>query len=84
MKWSGQEYHSYQTTKYARRARMRVHLVDAAVVPEQEEFPQWNARQLTSVLPMLDTAGLELLHAMLQYDPSRRITARAALQAGRK
>jgi len=35
---------------------------------------------LASLVPTLNVEGLDLLNRMLQYDPSRRITAQAALQ----
>ena len=35
---------------------------------------------LASLVPTLNGAGVDLLNVMLQYDPSRRITAQAALQ----
>ena len=34
---------------------------------------------LASLVPTLDPTGVDLLTKMLQYDPSRRITAQAAL-----
>lgn len=35
---------------------------------------------LASLVPTLDATGVDLLTKMLQYDPSRRITAQAALE----
>ena len=35
---------------------------------------------LASLVPSLDATGVDLLSNMLQYDPSRRITAQAALE----
>ena len=35
---------------------------------------------LASLVPTLDTIGVDLLNRMLQYDPARRITAQAALE----
>jgi cyclin-dependent kinase len=35
---------------------------------------------LASLVPTLDTEGIDLLSLMLQYDPARRITAQAALE----
>jgi len=35
---------------------------------------------LRSLVPSLDDNGIDLLGRMLQYDPSRRITAQAALE----
>ncbi|KAL4854142.1 Cell division control protein 2 A [Chlorella vulgaris] len=42
-------------------------------------FPQWRPRDLQSVVPTLDALGVDLLGHLLQYNPSERITARAAL-----
>ncbi|CAM8966610.1 unnamed protein product [Rhodiola kirilowii] len=43
-------------------------------------FPKWPAKDLATVVPNLDPAGLDLLSKMLCYDPSRRVTARSALE----
>lgn len=43
-------------------------------------FPKWRPKALSSVVPALDPAGLDLLRRLLEYDPNRRITARAALE----
>lgn len=45
----------------------------------QDCFPQWRPRDLQSVVPTLDALGVDLLGHLLQYNPSERITARAAL-----
>lgn len=42
-------------------------------------FPQWQRQEWSQVAPTLDAAGMELLSQMLVYEPSRRISARAAL-----
>jgi serine/threonine protein kinase len=42
-------------------------------------FPKWQAHALSAVIKGLDAAGLDLMTQMLQYDPSRRISAKAAL-----
>jgi serine/threonine protein kinase len=44
-------------------------------------FPVWTAHPLNEVIPglNLDPLGLDLLNRMLKYDPSTRITAKAAL-----
>ena len=42
-------------------------------------FPHWNPRELSSICPTLDPLGLDLLKQMLQYEPSKRISAKAAL-----
>lgn len=43
-------------------------------------FPKWNPVDLSSVVTELCDDGLDLLQRMLVYDPSRRISAKAALQ----
>lgn len=43
-------------------------------------FPQWSARPLKAVVPSLDETGLDLLSRMLVLDPTKRITAREALE----
>jgi len=43
-------------------------------------FPKWSKKDLKTVVPGLEESGIELLDAMMQYQPSNRITARAALQ----
>lgn len=50
-------------------------------LPEyKSDFPKHDAVPLSEVCPKLDPIGLDLLGAMLQYEPSRRISAKAALQ----
>ncbi|XP_053985807.1 cyclin-dependent kinase 1-like [Hylaeus anthracinus] len=43
-------------------------------------FPNWITNNLESQVKTLDADGLDLLQAMLIYDPVHRISARAALQ----
>uniref|UniRef100_A0A7S4A996 Cyclin-dependent kinase 2 homolog n=1 Tax=Pseudo-nitzschia australis TaxID=44445 RepID=A0A7S4A996_9STRA len=46
-----------------------------------DRFPPYPPpRGGSSLVPTLDSSGVDLLNHMLQYDPSRRITAQAALQ----
>lgn len=45
-----------------------------------DAFPQWHRQDLTTVLPSLPPAGIDLLSRLLEYMPSRRITAKAALE----
>eukprot|EP00180_Rhodochaete_pulchella_P001158 Plantae.Rhodophyta-Rhodochaete_pulchella.ctg1979.p1 GENE.Plantae.Rhodophyta-Rhodochaete_pulchella.ctg1979~~Plantae.Rhodophyta-Rhodochaete_pulchella.ctg1979.p1 ORF type:complete len:299 (-),score=38.72 Plantae.Rhodophyta-Rhodochaete_pulchella.ctg1979:228-1124(-) len=43
-------------------------------------FPNWPRRHISHSVKNLDEQGLDLLSAMLIYDPNRRISARNALQ----
>ncbi|GAA5943607.1 hypothetical protein JCM3775_005825 [Rhodotorula graminis] len=43
-------------------------------------FPQWRATDLRRALPEMDDRALALLNGMLQIDPERRISAKAALR----
>lgn len=43
-------------------------------------FPKWPPKDLATMVPNLDAAGLDLLCKMLCLDPSKRITARSALE----
>lgn len=45
-----------------------------------DAFPQWPSKGLQKSVPTLDATGLDLLSKMLQYDPARRITAKAAME----
>jgi serine/threonine protein kinase len=42
-------------------------------------FPQWNAQPLNRLLPEMSPVALDLMSKMLIYEPSQRISARAAL-----
>jgi len=44
-----------------------------------ENFPKWEPKDLRTQVPQLDALGVDLLSKMLQYEPSKRINARAAL-----
>ncbi|KAK1259419.1 Cyclin-dependent kinase B2-2 [Acorus gramineus] len=44
------------------------------------EFPQWNPQDLSRVVPSLDAEGVDLLSKMLQYEPSKRISAKKAME----
>ncbi|MCO5547596.1 hypothetical protein L7F22_001047 [Adiantum nelumboides] len=44
------------------------------------EYPQWRPQKLVTIVPNLGNVGADLLAKMLQYDPSKRITAKEALQ----
>ncbi|RZC71693.1 hypothetical protein C5167_050824 [Papaver somniferum] len=43
-------------------------------------FPKWPAKDLAGVVTKLDSCGIDLLNKMLCLDPSKRITARTALE----
>ncbi|XP_033210916.1 cyclin-dependent kinase 1 [Belonocnema kinseyi] len=43
-------------------------------------FPNWKTNNLEDHVKVLDSDGIDLLQAMLTYDPAHRISARAALQ----
>ncbi|KAM7267858.1 hypothetical protein ACFE04_010024 [Oxalis oulophora] len=43
-------------------------------------FPKWPSKNLESLVPTLDPLGIDLLTKMLAMDPSKRITARSALE----
>ncbi|KAL6999306.1 Cyclin-dependent kinase B2-2 [Sarracenia purpurea var. burkii] len=44
------------------------------------EYPQWSPQKLSSTVPNLDEDGLDLLLKMLQYEPSKRISAKKAME----
>ncbi|CAN1340523.1 Cyclin-dependent kinase B2-1 [Linum perenne] len=44
------------------------------------EYPQWSPKCLSTAVPTLDKDGLDLLTQMLKYDPSKRITAKNAME----
>ncbi|GAA0141701.1 non-receptor serine/threonine protein kinase [Lithospermum erythrorhizon] len=44
------------------------------------EYPQWTAQPLSSAVPKLEEKGLHLLSEMLQYEPSKRISAKKAME----
>jgi len=43
-------------------------------------FPQWTGNHLAKQVPGIEPLGLDLLKRMLVYEPSKRISAREALQ----
>jgi len=50
-------------------------------LPEYKStFPKWKATVLKKCIPRLDELGSDLLNQLLHYEPSRRITAKDALQ----
>uniref|UniRef100_A0A7C9DL84 Protein kinase domain-containing protein n=1 Tax=Opuntia streptacantha TaxID=393608 RepID=A0A7C9DL84_OPUST len=44
------------------------------------EYPQWSPSDLSSAVPGLDKNGLDLLSKMLIYEPSKRISAKKAME----
>jgi len=44
------------------------------------EYPQWSPQNLSTSVPNLDKDGLDLLAQMLQYEPSKRISAKKAME----
>ncbi|XP_065764973.1 cyclin-dependent kinase 3 isoform X2 [Muntiacus reevesi] len=42
-------------------------------------FPKWTSKGLEEIVPNLEPEGQDLLLQLLQYDPSQRISAKAAL-----
>jgi serine/threonine protein kinase len=43
-------------------------------------FPRWRKRNIGLVVPTLDPLGVDLLSKMLVYQPSKRISAKAAME----
>ncbi|KAJ2786956.1 Cyclin-dependent kinase catalytic subunit [Coemansia interrupta] len=53
---------------------------DVITLPDyKKDFPQWQPKKLSTLLPGLDAEGIDLLKHLLIYDPARRITAKRAL-----
>ncbi|XP_004288607.1 PREDICTED: cell division control protein 2 homolog [Fragaria vesca subsp. vesca] len=46
----------------------------------KSSFPKWPSKDLATLVPNLESAGVNLLCKMLCLDPSKRITARSALE----
>ncbi|KAL4371110.1 hypothetical protein HN51_015674 [Arachis hypogaea] len=44
------------------------------------EYPQWTPQELYMAVPTLDDQGVDLLSQMLQYEPSKRISAKKAME----
>ncbi|KAM6317691.1 cyclin-dependent kinase 3 [Podargus strigoides] len=45
----------------------------------KEDFPRWARKEMKKIVPNLDKDGRDLLVQFLLYDPSKRISAKAAL-----
>ncbi|CAA7408017.1 unnamed protein product [Spirodela intermedia] len=48
-------------------------------LPNWHEYPQWIPKSLSSAVPNLEPNGVDLLSRMLQYEPSKRISAKKAM-----
>jgi len=46
----------------------------------KQTFPKWPAKSFNTIFPNLDPAGVDLVSLMLQYDPNKRISSKAAMQ----
>lgn len=46
----------------------------------KSSFPKWKRTDIATIVTSLDDAGLDLLDAMLVYDPAGRISAKQAVQ----
>ncbi|PRQ45329.1 putative cyclin-dependent kinase CMGC-CDK-Pl family [Rosa chinensis] len=46
----------------------------------KSSFPKWPSKDLATLVPNLESGGVDLLCKMLCLDPSKRITARSALE----
>ncbi|XP_020202937.1 cell division control protein 2 homolog D isoform X2 [Cajanus cajan] len=44
------------------------------------EYPQWNPQNLSTAAPNFGELGLDLLSQMLKYEPSKRISAKKAME----
>nr|GEV90181.1 cyclin-dependent kinase B2-2 [Tanacetum cinerariifolium] len=44
------------------------------------EYPQWKPKSISTSVPNLDKEGLDLLAQMFEYEPSRRISAKKAME----
>ncbi|XP_008787019.2 cyclin-dependent kinase B2-1 [Phoenix dactylifera] len=49
-------------------------------LPNWHEYPQWGPKKLSTVIQNLDADGIDLLSKMLQYEPSKRISAKKAME----
>ncbi|KAF2092274.1 Pkinase-domain-containing protein [Saccharata proteae CBS 121410] len=46
----------------------------------KSSFPKWHRTDIATIVPQLDDLGLDLLDALLVYDPAGRISAKQAAQ----
>ncbi|TKW11154.1 hypothetical protein SEVIR_6G215250v4 [Setaria viridis] len=49
-------------------------------LPNWHEYPQWKPTKLSTLVPGLDADGYDLLGKMLEYEPAKRVCAKAALE----
>ncbi|KAF2920461.1 hypothetical protein DAI22_08g210000 [Oryza sativa Japonica Group] len=49
-------------------------------LPNWHEYPQWNPSKVSDLVHGLDADALDLLEKMLQYEPSKRISAKKAME----
>ncbi|KAJ2157403.1 Cyclin-dependent kinase catalytic subunit [Coemansia sp. RSA 552] len=53
---------------------------DITSLPDYKpSFPKWQPKNLSTLVPGLDSVGIDLLKRMLTYDPAQRISAKQAL-----
>eukprot|EP00794_Sanderia_malayensis_P012793 gene12793-14105_t len=45
----------------------------------KKQFPKWSRKKLSTIVPGLEKAGIDLLEKFLIYDPASRISARKAM-----
>lgn len=51
----------------------------SALPDYKANFPRWSPRPLQTIVPKLEPYGVQLLQELMHYEPSKRITAKAAL-----
>lgn len=44
------------------------------------EYPQWKPKMISTSVTNLDEVGLDLLAKMFEYEPSKRISAKKAME----
>ncbi|CAH2036680.1 unnamed protein product [Thlaspi arvense] len=51
-----------------------------STLKDWHEYPQWKPMSLSTAVPNLEEAGLDLLSKMLEYEPAKRISAKKAME----
>eukprot|EP00039_Didymoeca_costata_P015014 m.248826 g.248826 ORF g.248826 m.248826 type:complete len:300 (+) comp16137_c0_seq1:102-1001(+) len=51
----------------------------SALPDYKDTFPRWSRKPLQALVPTLEPYGVQLLQELMYYEPSKRITAKAAL-----